>query len=128
MMRRREIVAVFFVAPKPLEAFKGKWERSFKFVPVAYSPKLADYYVPAVLTSSDYPALVPSSEQVTTIAVPTVLVSYNCKPGTPRYLKMARFIENLFVRMDRLRSPGFDQKWKEIDLWARALQGRAGLT
>jgi hypothetical protein len=48
--------------------------------------------------------------------VPTVLVSCNWKPGTPRYLKAARFVENLFARMDRLRSPGFDPKWKEIDL------------
>jgi TRAP-type uncharacterized transport system substrate-binding protein len=116
MMRRGEIAAVVFVTSKPVDAFKGKWERGFKFVPVAYGPKLADYYVPAALTSSDYPALIPSSERVTTIAVPTVLVSYNWKPGTPRYLKMAHFVENLFGRMDRLRSPGFDPKWKEIDL------------
>jgi TRAP-type uncharacterized transport system substrate-binding protein len=116
MMRRGEIAAVVFVTSKPVDAFvKGKWEQGFKFLPVEYGPKLADYYVPAVLTSSDYPALVPSGGQVSTIAVPTVLVSYNWKPGTPRYLKVAHFVENLFARMDRLRSPGFDPKWKEID-------------
>jgi hypothetical protein len=53
--------------------------------------------------------------------VPTVLVSYNWKPGTPRYLKAARFVENLFARMDRLHSPGFDPKWKEIDLSVSAI-------
>jgi len=117
MMRRGEIAAVVFVTSKPVDAFvKGKWEQGFKFLPVEYGPKLADYYVPAVLTSSDYPALVPSGEQITTIGVPTVLVSYNWKPGTPRYLKVARFVESLFARMDRLRSAGFDPKWKEIDL------------
>jgi TRAP-type uncharacterized transport system substrate-binding protein len=121
MMRRGEIAAVVFITSKPVDAFvKGKWEQGFKFLPVEYGPKLADYYVPAVLTSSDYPALVPSGEQITTIAVPTVLVSYNWKLGTPRYLKVARFVENLFARMDRLRSPGFDPKWKEIDLSASA--------
>jgi TRAP-type uncharacterized transport system substrate-binding protein len=117
MMRRGEIAAVVFVTSKPVDAFvKGKWERGFKFLPVEYGPKLADYYVPDVLTSSDYPTLVPSGEHVTTIAVPTVLVSYNWKPDTPRYLRVTRFVENLFARMDRLRSPGFDPKWKEIDL------------
>jgi TRAP-type uncharacterized transport system substrate-binding protein len=117
MMRRGEIAAVVFVTSKPIDALvKGKWKQGFKFLPVEYDPKLADYYVPAVLTSSDYPALVPSGEHVTTIAVPTVLVSYNWKPGTARYLKVTRFVENLFARMDRLRSPGFDLKWKEIDL------------
>jgi TRAP-type uncharacterized transport system substrate-binding protein len=121
MMRRGEIAAVVFITSKPVDAFvKGKWEQGFKFLPVEFSPKLADYYVPAVLTSSDYPALVPSGERITTIAVPTVLVSYNWKPGTPRYLKVARFVENLFARIDRLRSPGFDPKWKELDISASA--------
>jgi TRAP-type uncharacterized transport system substrate-binding protein len=121
MMRRGEIAAVVFITSKPVDAFvKGKWEQGFKFLPVEYGPKLADYYVPAVLTSSDYPALVPPGERITTIAVPTVLVSYNWKPATLRYLKVARFVENLFARMDRLRSPGFDPKWKEIDLSASA--------
>jgi TRAP-type uncharacterized transport system substrate-binding protein len=121
MMRRGEIAAVVFITSKPVDAFvKGKWEQGFKFLPVEYGPKLADYYVPAALTSSDYPALVPPGERVTTIAVPTVLVSYNWKPDTPRYLKVARFVENLFARIDRLRSPGFDPKWKEIDLSASA--------
>jgi TRAP-type uncharacterized transport system substrate-binding protein len=121
MMRRGEIAAVVFITSKPVDAFvKGKWEQGFRFLPVEYGPKLADYYVPAVLTSSDYPALVHPGERVTTIAVPTVLVSYNWKPDTLRYLKVARFVENLFARMDRLRSPGFDPKWKEIDLSASA--------
>jgi TRAP-type uncharacterized transport system substrate-binding protein len=121
MMRRGEIAAVVFITSKPVDAFvKGKWEQGFKFLPVEYGPKLADYYVPAVLTSSDYPALVPAGEHITTIAVPTVLVSYNWKPDTPRYLKVARFVENLFARIDRLRSPGFVPKWKEIDLSASA--------
>jgi TRAP-type uncharacterized transport system substrate-binding protein len=121
MMRRGDIAAVVFITSKPVDAFvKGKWEKGFKFLPVEYGPKLADYYVPAVLTSSDYPALVPSGERVTTIAVPTVLVSYNWKSDTPRYLKVARFVENLFARIDRLRSPGFDPKWKEIDISASA--------
>jgi TRAP-type uncharacterized transport system substrate-binding protein len=123
MMRRGEgeIAAVVFITSKPVDAFvKGKWQQGFKFLPVEYGPKLADYYVPAVLTSSDYPALVPSGGHISTIAVPTVLVSYNWKSGTPRYLKVARFVENLFARIDRLRSPGFDPKWKEIDLSASA--------
>jgi TRAP-type uncharacterized transport system substrate-binding protein len=121
MMRRGEIAAVVFVTAKPVDAFvKGKWEQGFKFLPVEYGPKLADYYVQTALTPSDYPALIPSGEEIATIAVPTVLVSYNWPPGTPRYLKVARFVETLFARIDRLRSPGFDPKWKEIDISASA--------
>jgi hypothetical protein len=33
---------------------------------------------------------------------------------------VARFVETLFARIDRLRSPGFDPKWKEIDISASA--------
>jgi TRAP-type uncharacterized transport system substrate-binding protein len=120
-MRQGEFAAVVFVTSKPVDAFaKGKWEQGFKFLPVEYGPKLADYYVPARLTSADYPSLVQPGDGISTVAVPTVLVSYNWKAGTPRYVRVARFVDDLFGRMDRLRSPGFDPKWKEIDLAATA--------
>jgi TRAP-type uncharacterized transport system substrate-binding protein len=115
-MRRGEIAAVVFVTSKPVDAFvKRKWEKGFKFLPVEYGPRLADYYVPARLDSSDYPALVEADQPIPTIAVPTVLVSYNWQPGTPRYERVSRFVDELFAHFEKLRSPGFDPKWKEVD-------------
>jgi TRAP-type uncharacterized transport system substrate-binding protein len=113
-MKRGEMAAVVFVTSKPVDAFvKGKWGEGFKFLPVPFGPKLSDYYVPAQLTPTDYPALVPAGQNVETIAVPTVLVAYNWNPGTPRYDRVTAFVNELFSRLDQLRSTGFDPKWKD---------------
>ena len=33
-MRNGEMAAVVFITSKPVDAFKGRWERGFKFLPV----------------------------------------------------------------------------------------------
>jgi TRAP-type uncharacterized transport system substrate-binding protein len=115
-LRKGEMAAVVFVTSKPVEAFvKGKWD-GFKFLPVDYDSKFEDYYLPSSLDAADYPGLIPPGERITTIAVPTLLAAYNWKPGTNRYDRVARFVDNLFSRVDRLQSPGFQAKWKEVNL------------
>jgi TRAP-type uncharacterized transport system substrate-binding protein len=119
-MKRGEIAAVVFVTSKPVDAFvKGKWEEGFKFLPVEYSSKFEDYYIPSYLESKDYPSLV-KGERIATIAVPTILASFNWRPGSPRYRRVARFVDELFGRVDKLQAPGFDPKWKDVSLSARA--------
>jgi hypothetical protein len=119
-MRRGEIAAVVFVTSKPVDAFvKGKWEQGFRFLPVEYGPKFEDYYVASYLEPDDYPNLIAKGERIATIAVPTVLASFNWRPESPRYRRVARFVDELFSRIDKLQSPGFDPKWKSVDLKAR---------
>src|SRR6202158_3997142 len=116
-MKRGEIAGVVFVTSKPVDAFvKGKWEEGFKFLPVEFGPKFEDYYLPSYLEPTDYPNLVAKSERVATIAVPTILASYNWRPGSPRYRRVARFVDELFSRVDKLQTPGFDPKWKDVNL------------
>src|SRR6267154_5076811 len=106
-MRRGEIAGVVFVTSKPVDAFaKGKWEGGFKFLPVEYGSKFEDYYLPSYLDSTDYPNLLGSSERIATIAVPTILAAYNWRPGSPRYRRVARFVDELFSRVDKLQAPG----------------------
>jgi len=115
-LRRGEIAAVVFVTAKPVDAFvKGKWDEGFKFLSVDFGPKFQDYYIAASLDSTDYPALIPKGQQIATIAVPTVLAAYSWRPGSPRYRRVARFVDELFDRIDRLQSPGFDPKWKGVN-------------
>ena len=54
-----------------------------------------------------------------TIAVPTILTAYNWRSNTVRYQRVARFVEHLFSRIDKLQAPGFDTKWKDINLNAK---------
>jgi len=120
-LRRGEIAAVVFITAKPVDAFtKGTWAKGYRFLPVEFGPRLADYYLPARLDHSDYPALIDPDQSISTISIPTVLVSYNWRPGTSGYDRVARFVADLFSRFDRLRSPGFDPKWKDVDLIAKA--------
>jgi NMT1-like family len=119
-MRRGEIAAVVFVTSKPVDAFvKGKWEQGFRFLPVEYGSKFEDYYVASYLEPEDYPNLIAKGERIATIAVPTVLASFNWRPESPRYRRVARFVDELFSRIDKLQAPGFDPKWKSVDLKTR---------
>lgn len=118
-MRKGEMAAVVFITSKPIDAFvRGKFDPGFKFLPVQYDRKFEDYYLPAVLEAGEYPGLIKQGERVQTIAVPTALVAFNWPPQTNRYQRVARFVDLLFSRIDKLQGPGFDQKWKSINLAA----------
>src|SRR6478609_8709662 len=118
-MRKGELAAVVFITSKPVDAFaRGRWEPGYKFLPVTYESRFEDYYLPAVLEESEYPNLIKQGERVSTIAVPTVLVSFNWPKASNRYQRVARFVDYLFSRIDRLQTPGFDPKWKSINLAA----------
>ncbi len=118
-MRKGDMAAVVFITSKPVEAFgRGRWEAGFKFLPVPYEGKLEDYYLPASLESTDYPGLIKQGERVDTIAVPTALVAFNWPSNTNRYDRVARFVDHLFSQIDKLQAPGFDPKWKSINLGA----------
>jgi TRAP-type uncharacterized transport system substrate-binding protein len=116
-MKRGEVSAVVFVTSKPVDAFlKGRWDPGFKFLPVEYDTKFEDYYLPSSIEAADYPNLIPKGQRIATIAVPTILAGYNWPQQSDRYGRVARLVEHLFSRLDRLQSPGFDPKWKEVNL------------
>jgi len=118
-MRKGEMAAVVFITSKPVDAFvKGRWEPGFKFLAINYDSKFEDYYLPAVLEAAEYPGLIKQGERVSTIAVPTALVAFNWPAKTNRYQRVARFVDVLFSRIDRLQAAGFDPKWKSINLAA----------
>jgi TRAP-type uncharacterized transport system substrate-binding protein len=118
-MRKGEMAAVVFITSKPVDAFvRGRWEPGFRFLPVPYESKFEDYYLPAALDATDYPNLIKQGERVTTIAVPTALVAFNWPVKSNRFTRVARFVDNLFSRIEKLQAPGFDPKWKSINLAA----------
>ena len=118
-MRKGEMAAVVFITSKPVDAFlRGQWEPGFKFLPVTYDSKFEDYYLPAALEAADYPALIKPGERISTIAVPTVLVSYNW-PARLRPLPARRPLHRLPLYPARQAAgAGFDPNWKTINLGA----------
>ena len=120
-MRKGEggMAAVVFITSKPVDAFvRGRFEPGFKFLSVPYNSKMGDYYLPTTLDATDYPNLIKPGERVETIAVPTALVAFNWPTTSNRYDRVARFVDHLFSRIDKLQGPGFDPKWKSINLAA----------
>ena len=120
MKKGSEMAGVVFITSKPIDPFlKGRWEPGFKFLPVPYDAKFEDYYLPTTLEASDYPNLIATGDRVNTIAVPTILTAYNWRNNNDRYRRLARFVDHLFSRVDKLQAPGFDPKWKEVNLNAK---------
>ena len=87
-------------------------------VPVDYAKSLQPDYLPAVLTSDDYPNLIEPGGRIDTIAAPAVLAAYNWAPNTERYRKLERFVDAFFGNIPVLQKPPFHPKWKEVALHA----------
>jgi hypothetical protein len=119
-MRRGEgdVAAVVFVTSKPVDAFlRGRWDPGFKFLPVEIEDP--GFYTPSVLTSKDYPQLIPEGQEVPTVSVPTVLAAYNWPKGSDRYARLARLVDHLFSRLDQLQGPGFHPAWRDVNVAAQ---------
>jgi hypothetical protein len=107
---------VIAVEGKPLQSIAQITDENLHFVPVAYDRVLQDAYLPAQLTSNEYPSLIKKGERIDTIAVAAVLGAYNWAPNTDRYRRLAHFVEALFTKIKDLQRPPFHPKWKEVAL------------
>lgn len=119
-MRRGEggIAGVVFVTGKPVDAFaRGRWDPGFKFLPVE-SDDLG-LYTPSVLTSRDYPQLIREGQDVSTVSVSTILAAYNWPKNSDRHARLARLVDHLFSRLDRLQAPGFHPAWRDVNVAAQ---------
>jgi uncharacterized protein len=119
MLRKGEVEAVVSVAAKPVSVVAGfdPGDR-FHLVKTPYPDALSEAYVPATLTSTDYPKLVKGGEPVETLAVGSILGVYNHPKGSERYNKLNRFVEAFFTQFDKFLSPQRHPKWREVNLAA----------
>jgi hypothetical protein len=107
------------VGGKPyLSVTTFKNDGRFHLAAVDYSKPLQSDYLPAKLTSKDYPNLITEGETVDTIAVPAVLAAYNWPPNTERSRRLALFVDAFFTKFATLQNPPFHSKWKEVSLTA----------
>ena len=118
-LKAGQIDAVIVVGGKPYKSVSTfNNDGRFHLVNVSYDKPLQNDYLPATLTSKDYPNLIPEGERVDTIAVPAVLAAYNWAPGTDRYRKLTQFVDAFFTKFPTLQNPPFHPKWKETSLSA----------
>lgn len=118
-LRNGEIAAMVFVAGKPARLFAGIGaDAGLRFLPIAPTSALMETYLPATLTTADYPTLVPA-EGIQTIAVGAVMAVYAWTPGSERHRKVARFVEALQSRFQEFLQPPRHPKWREVNLAAQ---------
>jgi TRAP transporter TAXI family solute receptor len=118
-LKAGEIDAVIVVGGKPYKSVSTfSNDGRFHLATVDYAKPLQSDYLPASLTSKDYPNLIKEGETVDTIAVPAVLAAYNWGPKTDRYRKIAQFVDAFFTKFPALQNPPFHPKWKEVSLAA----------
>lgn len=118
-LKRGEIAATILIAGKPTGSMsKVRSADGFRILPVPYAKALHNDYLPATLTSSDYPGLIAPQAQVETIAVGAVLVAYNWPKGTDRYKRLEKFVDRFFPRLAEFQKAPRHPKWKEANLAA----------
>jgi TRAP-type uncharacterized transport system substrate-binding protein len=117
-MRSGDLAAHVFLLGKPARPVLQLKGEGLHILPLPYSDRFIDYYLPSKFTSEDYPNLVPHGQQVETIAVGQVLAAINVPENTVRYRKIARFVDAFFSRFDELRKPGFLPLWKDVNIGA----------
>lgn len=117
-MKTGEIAGFVNNGSKPQDLLtKFKNDQGFKLLPIPFD-RFDEYYVPAVLTSEDYPNFIKPGEKVETLGVQMVLAVYNWPSSNDRFRRVQRFIENYFQRFEGLHKPPYHPKWKSVNLAA----------
>jgi len=124
-MKASEIAGSALIAAKPATAMaRLKADEGLRFLPMSFAKQLHDDYLPGVLTSADYPGVVPAGEEVETVAVGAVLIAYNWQKGSEPYRRLEDFVGRFFSKFSEFKQPPRHPKWQETN-FAAALPGWA---
>jgi uncharacterized protein len=75
-------------------------------------------YLPADLTHDLYPNLIPEGTTIPTIANRALLVAYTWPENSPRYKRIAKFVDAFFSKIDQFNNSSRHPKWREVNLSA----------
>ncbi len=116
-LKKGEIDAMIWVQGKPSKFSTTIKDDNFHLIPVDYAKSLQPDYLPAQLTSDDYPNLIPKGERIDTIAVPggAGRLQFGAEY---RALSPACKVRRHFNKIAVLQQPPFHPKWKEVALSA----------
>jgi TRAP transporter TAXI family solute receptor len=118
-LKNGEIAAAILTSgrPSPLIA-PLKASEGYHLIPIPFAKSLAADYLPARLTSADYPSLIPPGQIVETIATPSVLIAYNWPKGSDRYRRVDKFVKAFFTKFDEFKKPPRHPSWRDVNLAA----------
>jgi TRAP transporter TAXI family solute receptor len=104
-------------SPAPAIA-KLKSADGFRLLPVPYDKRLQQDYLPATLTSEDYPGIIANGQGIDTIAYGAVLIAYNWPKNSDRYRRIAEFVDRFFTHFAEFQKPPRHPAWREVNLAA----------
>lgn len=114
-LKRGEIAALVYVAGKPVRLFADlKPEDNLHFLSVPTTPELQRIYFSSYLDAQDYPNLIDANAAVPVVGVEAVLAVYAWPPQSPRYRKVARFVDAFFSHLAAFQKPPRHPKWHEV--------------
>jgi TRAP-type uncharacterized transport system substrate-binding protein len=114
-LRRGEISALVYAATKPQRLFFDiRPDENLHFLPIMAD--LSPNYTATTITSDDYSELVSKDAPVHTVAVGTVLLSYNWPTKSERYQRMNRFVQAFFLHLKDIKARR--PRWREFDVSA----------
>jgi TRAP transporter TAXI family solute receptor len=132
-LRAGGIDALVFVGGQPLALVSQiEADSGLKLLPIP-ADRVHAAYLPASLTAASYSKLIAPGESVPTLAVSAVMAAYDWPVGSPRSVKVKRFVDHFFADFDRLKQAPYHAKWREVDLrapvpgWHRLDAARADL-
>jgi hypothetical protein len=111
-----DIDAVVLLGGKPVPALAMR--SGLRMLAVPFARQLRDDFLPATLSSEDYPGLIAAGRRVDTLAVGTVLIAHNWPKDSDHYRKIEKFVDAFFSQIDKLQSPPRHPKWREVNLAA----------
>jgi uncharacterized protein len=118
-MKKGELAATMCTCLKPLKPHQAiAADLGFKLLNVAYDPSFFQDYIPARLTSDDYPNLIPKDAVVTTISVPTLLIAYNWPRNHDRYRRLEKFVDQFFSKFDQFGKAPRHPRWTSVNIAA----------
>jgi uncharacterized protein len=118
-LRSGELDAALYVAGRPVRAFtEFRSDGKFHLLSVPFEGEIAQNYLPATFSTTDYPNLVQGGKEVETLAIGNVLAVFNWPENSERYKRVQRFVDAFFSRFDEFSAPGRHPKWKEVSLSA----------
>jgi uncharacterized protein len=119
-MKTGELAATIYIAGKPAAAMaRLQPADGYRLLPMPFTTSVQDEYLPATMSSQEYPGLIPQGGTIETLAVGTVLFAYNWPKNTDRYQRIEKFVNELFPRIAEFQRPPRHPKWKETNLSAQ---------
>jgi TRAP-type uncharacterized transport system substrate-binding protein len=125
-LKSGDVAAMIILTGAPqVTMSKVKMEDGLHFLPLDQASlpnhnlrEVSANYLPAELTHDMYPNVIPEGATVPTIANRALLVAYTWPENSPRYKRIAKFVDAFFSKIDQFDNASRHPKWREVNLAA----------